>query len=233
MGVAHAGDFAFAQPRLQARHAALLSADRWADLEQIGDFGQFLQSVRTTPLAPLVESFGALSSIDQIEITLRGAFTARTAELASWLPDGWQPAVLWVRALPETPFRRHVRIGEPQGWMADDPALAALLREETAEAEAAPAQSAERWLERWQALWPEESPGLAPVGRHLAAAALPDFGNEAAWPVRRAGLADRLRRAFRQQAFGPGGAFAHLGLVCLELGRLRGNLTARRALLIA
>lgn len=231
------GDFVFAQPRLQARHAAILEPGTWIELEQIADYGQFLQSARQTALASLVHSFGTLSSIDEMEIALRSAFGERVVETASWLPGSWQSAVLWVRALPLLPFRRPVDSQERLEWMRVDPQMKGILSHLETDEESPPdaigsVSGTEGWLRHWRGLWPESVPGLDAVGGLLTAALLPDFGGNAPWRSRRAELREALVRAFRGYAFGPGAAIAHLGLVGLELGRLRGNLSARRATLI-
>lgn len=91
-----------------------------------------------------------------------------------------------------------------------------------------------RWLAGWIARWPstgQESRDhldalIALVGQHLAAfrAASP----ETAWDRRRA-LRERLRLGFRRQPLTAVAVFAYLGLVFLDLERLRGELI-RRAL---
>ncbi|MFP3945046.1 MAG: hypothetical protein ACLFWF_14205, partial [Alphaproteobacteria bacterium] len=200
MAAARSGDFVYAQPRLQARHAAMPGPFLWQEMEQTADFGQFLQSVRTTALGSAVDGFGAASSIDDMEIELRRVFAARIDEMAAWLPEAWQPAMQFVRTLVWLPFYGQGGAPDAPDWMPDDPELAARGGRENEEEEgderrAASGLDTDGWLGRWRALWPHDAPGLMEIGRQLVAAALPDRDGEESWPERRAGLAERLTRA--------------------------------------
>jgi hypothetical protein len=87
------------------------------------------------------------------------------------------------------------------------------------------------WLEHWRALWPG-SPRLA-VGleslarllrRHLGALSL--YSGEASAPLHET-LSRELNHAFRRYSFQPAAAFAHLGLVALDVQKLRDQLLQR------
>jgi hypothetical protein len=82
----------------------------------------------------------------------------------------------------------------------------------------------------WHELWPETPPALAAFDRRVAAhlARFPELALDATWPARQA-LALDLARLFRRHAAGPVAVFAYLGLLALDLERLRADLL-RRAL---
>jgi hypothetical protein len=239
--------FAYAQARLQARHGARPDEQLWRRLASAGDLAGYLDTARRTTLRPWLTGMQAAPSSQAIELLLRQRFRHYVDEVANWLPGRWRETVHWVKRVPDLPALQHLLAGAPSlPWMPEDPALqdfASGTRDERLEAlrrsdcnclvsawqqgTALPAA----WLEQWRRLWPVErgaGAGLAFLGQLLrrysqamatAPGALPEH--------RRRLLVPGLHRAFRRHAFQPAAACAHLGLVALDLERLRGELVTR------
>lgn len=119
-------------------------------------------------------------------------------------------------------FRTH--IDEVARWMPPEwrPALLWLLEL------TAPQATRAAWLVQWRRRWPTPAPGLqrieTAVTSHIQRFAR--GGVRGAWSAREA-LERELRRLFRRSALCPEVAFAYLGLVALDLERLRAELVRR------
>jgi hypothetical protein len=87
------------------------------------------------------------------------------------------------------------------------------------------------WLDQWQKQWPASrrfAAGLVHLGRLLRQYLLqPGGGPAAAGGLPRQQLVAGLNYVFRRHSFEPAAACAHLGLVALDLERLRGELLQR------
>jgi hypothetical protein len=241
--------FAYAQVRLQARHGMRPDERAWRRLESTGEFANYLQVAHTTALRPWVAGLHSGHGAHDIELTLRQQYRRTIDEVAHWMPDAWHGPVDWVRHLPDLPALQHLLTGATApAWMRDDPELrryafdtpearvqalrasdcAALL---TGWQRGEPLHAA--WLEQWQALWPRTTrfaDGLAALARllrrHLGALSLYPQATSAPLHAR---LLRELNTLFRRYSFQPAAAFAHLGLVALDVHKLRAQLL-RRAL---
>jgi hypothetical protein len=87
------------------------------------------------------------------------------------------------------------------------------------------------WLEHWQCQWPASrrfAAGLSYLARllrrYLAEARA---GHVTASDLCRQQLVSGLNHAFRRYSFEPAAACAHLGLIALDLAKLRGELLQR------
>jgi hypothetical protein len=241
--------FAYAQARLQARHAQLLDAGAWGMLEGARDFSPFLESARATSLRRWLTPFNALSTAHEIEGALRLQFRDYVAEISKWVPAPWRAAVLWVLALLDLPAMQHVLEGRAAlAWMRGDASVGRFLDETGSPDLRALRASAwgplarawelgqplrEAWVGEWRLRWPADSgPAEAGLERldaivrlHLSAFA--QHGTpEAAWNARGL-LAAQLAHHFRRQLLRPAAVFTHLLLVALELERLRAELATR------
>jgi hypothetical protein len=234
--------FAYAQARLQARHGARPDEQLWRRLASLADLGGFLDTARRTVLRPWVEGMQVAQSHHTMELLLRQRFRDYADEVAQWLPARWGATLHWIRRLPDLPALQHLLTGGvAQSWMLDDPALQGFATIDMSRRQEAMRQSGSAcllsawqrgtplpaaWIEQWQRLWPTErgrAAGLVYLGRLLHMYAAP-----AALPVhRRTILLPGLNQAFRRYAFQPAAACAHLGLVALDLERLRGELLGR------
>ena len=90
------------------------------------------------------------------------------------------------------------------------------------------------WLDEWKQRWPEASADEQGVMGRIAREfvyhtreLLAQPTEHVSGPALRQPLARRLNRAFRKDAGKIGAAFAHLGLMLLDLERLRGGLVLR------
>jgi len=205
--------FAYAQARMQARFAARPEPAEWQMIETGRDLAQALDAAKRTGLAPFVARLGQGSSRAEIEAGLRAAWAEQVAEVARWVPPKWRAALGWLVLLP------HLGLADAEMPLAL-PGGAALSRE--IEAGAAPGAA-------WQA-------GLAARQPRGGAATLeplaPLFAAYLEGPPRalaeRRRLAGQLERLLRARATQPAAAFAFLGLVALDLERLRGALLLAR-----
>lgn len=240
--------FAFAQARLQARYGDRPSAAVWSHAEASGDLATLLQLVRGTALARWTGRLGEQPRVHFIESRLRAEWQRDVAEVAGWQPPPWQAAVEWLRWLPFLPpLQKLARGGHPQSWMRDDSILGPVVARGPQDRVAAlqhtdlePLAAAFRpdadvtgaWAGHWRSLWPGPRTACEPLdalheatarhAEHLAR--LPD---EARARETTSAFRRRLQLFFRRHPLSPTAAVAYLGLVGLDLARLRGLLAVR------
>jgi hypothetical protein len=241
-------DFAYAQARLQARHGERLQDGDWRTLEAARSLRLHLERARATALRRHCERLDAALSGHALEAVLRREAERAVREVGVWLPPNWRPAVLWLAFLPVLPLLDAALRGEPlPEWAADEPVLAPLVGLEPAaraavlvNSPAAPlvpprGDEASTVADLWVAEWVRRLPGgvggnreigdLIEAVRRAAAGATLAHQEQ---PTRTA--IDRiLARAFRAGAGTALAAIAHLGLLFVDLERLRGGIL-RRAL---
>ena len=203
------GSFAYAQVRLAAGHSRRADAKGWRSLQSGHDLAHFLQLARTTGLAPWVEELNADRDAGSMEESLRRAFRAYVVLVADWVPEPWQAAFLCIGTLVETPA-----LGEDHGGETRLPM---------------------DWLNQWRTKWPRmRRPHRDALEALISIFAthhrlMQDSDPEADGWVLRAQLAESLARSFRRHTEQPAAVLSHLGLIGIDLERLRGALL-RRAL---
>lgn len=195
--------FELAQARSQARHGQRLAEATWRRLGASSSFGHFLEAARGTALRRWVAHLSTASAPAEIEQTLREDWARQVAEVASWVPERWRPAVAWLEAAPAVALGA---AGMPaREWVA-------------------------RFRALWPAAWPAERRALEGwlglLAQHGKAMTADDAAD--GWALR-AALDVSVSRFYRLHAGEPVAAFCHLTLVALDLERLRGALI-RRAL---
>ena len=244
----------YAQARMQARFGARPGAALWRELDSIRDLGAYLDSLQGTPLRGWVTGIDAAGDLHRIESRLRERFRSHIQEVARWMPEPWGLAVRGAARLLDLPARAHLLSGrEPFSWMTQEPGLRALAADagegrpaltpltptESREGRRAgrepdPARVRAAWLAEWEGCWPvrdrESRKAMTTivtvVSRHIERFRL--AGARDGWRLR-AGLEQDLRTLFRKFALQPEACFAYLGLIALDLERLRAQLV-RRAL---
>lgn len=208
--------FAFAQARMQARHANRPGGEDWRRLAASQGVEPLLDAARGTSLEQWVRSVPRNADARSVEAELVAAFRAHVDEVAGWVPDRWASAVRWIQWLPLLP-----RLESSSSAEIESGLIAPLFG----------AGAARAWLERWLELSPrrDELAPLIDAGRsHLRAMAeLRD--QESGWPLRLA-LAKELERVLRRRAVSPAAVFAFLGLGLLEVERLRAAIIVRAAM---
>ena len=188
---------AYAQVRIQARHAARPSEAEWQVIETGRGFTQTLDAVKRTSLASFVARLGSESDIPAIEQGLYAAWGELVTETANWAPLRWRPALNWLKPLP------YLRLGQatfPPGLLSpvetrlltgDDAALAqAWQREFTNRLP----QDQARLEDDVNLIWARYTVGPARSAADTAA------------------LAARLDRTLRRHPQEPSALFAWLGL---------------------
>lgn len=243
----HAARFGYAQARLQARHGARADAQLWRRLASIGDFTSYLQAARRSALRPWVLGIQVSETSHSIELHLRQQFRRYVDEVAEWLPASWGDSVRWVKRLPDLPALQYLMNGEVSpAWMLEDPGLRVfasetitLRLEAMRNSDVNPLLTAwqrgsalpEAWLEQWQRLWPAQpanGSGLTYLARllrqHLQVLHSAPTG---ATEYQRDHVEHRLTLAFRRYSLRPAAACAHLGLIAIDLEKLRGELAFR------
>lgn len=205
-----ASEFAYAQARLQARHAERPDEGLWMRLRATTSYAAFLSAAASTVLRGSIAHLHTSHDARDIERSLHADFRERVDEIASWLPDRWQPATRFVAELPLVPFVLE-KLGRDG---VDRHALVG-------------------WQVRWQTLWPSmpraELRALgalhAALSSHFRDMASADSQSDG-WLLR-AELASQLERLFRAEREQPAPVFCHLALTALDLERLRGALLRR------
>jgi phytoene dehydrogenase-like protein len=200
------GSFPYAQARLQARHAARPGSALWIRLEASRTLGHYLESARGSVLEAWLSGLHAGSGVHEIEPSLRRAFRRYVGQVASWLPERWQPSVAWTAELAELPTRAD-----------QDDALT-------------------EWRRRFHELSPPATPaqrrGLELLADRIEGFRNDLLAAERSQPDADAGEHDRalehaLIRLFRRQTEQPAAALCHLALTALDVERLRGGLVGR------
>ena len=240
--------FAYAGARILARHGLRPTDSDWERLERIGDFGHYLQTARDTGLEPFIRHVGSSADGHEVERALRSAWIRHIREVAGWQPEPWRPALRWLATVTELPVLSHLLTGRPaQDWMRELPLAGAILQRAPrtpqralAHGPASPllqghgpaaAGLRDRTWRHWQQLLPARPRRYHPPLAHLAAALAANLRavaeGEADADLR---LERTLVRTLRRHSREPAAAYAYLGLVALDLQRLRGGLLLRRLL---
>jgi hypothetical protein len=176
----------YAQARLQARYGQRGDEPLWVQIRSARSFSAVLETLRASPLRRWVTAIPADADADEVELRLRVELRACIAEVASWMPDEWHPALLWTTHLVDLPAVARLASGEPPlPWMKRDPVLQqyaeadadarrAALRNGPHQAvvravEAQAAESTARraaladavartvWLDEWRRRWPDRT----------------------------------------------------------------------------
>lgn len=245
-------EFAFAQARIQARLGQRLKPGAWQALEASQGLSHYLHAVRGTSLKPWIRHLTENADSHLIERSLREDWRRQVHELSEWLPTRWRAAVLWVRTLADLPAVVYLlRDGPAWPWMREDPALRKLAvagmdarRLALRAAELAPLGSAPddaitplaAWRVHWQGLCPPlpaQCVGLDKLGQAFTAhvGRMQDEGltlDEAAGQRER--LEQNLVKWLHRYRELPMAIFSYLGLLALDLQRLRGGLVRRAVL---
>ena len=241
--------FAYAQARLQARHGMRPTEQLWRRLASTGDLAGFLQQAQQSTLRPWVLGMQATQTSHTLELSLQQHFRHYIDAVASWLPLNWGVVVRSVKRLLDLPVLQYLLRGEAVPlWLLEDAGLRPFTSENPATRLEAILNSDydylaiawqrgdplyKAWLEQWQQQWPASRrfvAGLTYLARLLREYLADPRGEAAAaGGLQRQRLVAGLKLAFRRYSFEPAAACAHLGLVALDLEKLRGELL-RRAL---
>lgn len=243
--------FSYVQSRLQARHGQRLDESAWRLLETTDDFASYLQAARSSFFETWIYHLSEGADIHQVERSLRQDWSAYCRDIAGWLPPPWRPSIEWTATLAYLPTLAHLARAEPVWrWMRDDAELAPFVerhREAREQALAASrygglaraiadgADPMSAWVEAWLALAPSDPASVrerlqtfAEVIRSGLSGV--DEGVEPLADRRRPALRENLTRLFRQFSGTAVAAFAHLGLIALDVERLRAGLVLRLVL---
>ncbi len=239
----------YAQARLQARFGERPDESLWRRLVDARGAAALIEIARASGLRRWIAGIDASSDHHWIEISLRARWRECVAETASWMPERWQPAVLWTAVLADLPALCRLARGEaPLEWMRRDPVLGPYAGAKDDERQAKLRQEA---LAFAGAAWPER--GAAPTGEPFESKVRRAWRDEwrRRWPNRgdaqalenlsglmestfvepmasgRHAFLRRLRVQFRRSTLRPGAAFAFLAFCALDIERLRAELLAR------
>ena len=123
-----AGSLEYAHARIWARHGQRPDGALWRRSETTREFAAVLELARGSALAGWLEGIAPGAGVHAVEAALRRHWRERVAEVASWMPAAWQPAIAWCGVLVDLPALQHLaRGGAPADWMASDQRLCALL----------------------------------------------------------------------------------------------------------
>jgi hypothetical protein len=243
------GTFAYAQARLQARLGMRAAP---ADLQRARaarDLAALLQLLRSTPQGRYVARLAPGAPVHELERRLRAEWCVLVDEVARWQPEGWRPALHWLRWLPYLPaLQKLARGGRAPAWTREDPVVGRIVATEPGTRSGAlletplqPLQAAlaaegdisAAWFTHWRRLWPASSnAGLEAIVRAvqgvdtLLRAAPPSAATEELTGT----LSRRLLSVFRRHPLSPATAVAYLGLEGIDLLALRGAIVGRAAL---
>ena len=241
--------FGYAQARLHACLARLPSESDWERLAATRTLASFLEEARVGVFGGWVKGLSAHSRPRDLERGVRELGLEQIERLAHWVPPPWRSAVAWTAWLPWLPLIESLSRGEtpPAVLAQENPSALSRAPPETLvhgltddagwRELVGPMEAAgvgERWRSGWRARWPgigsDARARLEALARlieqHLATfrASRP----ESAWETRRL-LRAALRLSFHRNPLQPAAVFVYLGILWLDLERLRGELV-RRAL---
>lgn len=240
--------FAYVQARLQARHGLRPLESTWRRLDASYSLEHYLQATRHTSLRPWVVRLPGKPDVHSIERTLREDWIRYIHSIAAWQPRPWQAAVSWITLLVNLPAFAHLVQGLPAPpWMQDDVELHPVSRADARSrfeamhgSEFAPLLSVsnreldswEGWRAHWHTLLPSTGKRIRTGLKRLERAI-----EEHLLEVEQRGKEDpdqpqnllsaELVRLFRAYAQTPVAVFSHLGIVALDLERLRAALVLR------
>ncbi len=237
-------EFAYAQARIGARHGERLRDADWKALESAQSLSRYLELARTTALKQFLGQVSPDISTHAVERVLRREAALYAMEVAAWAPQRWRPAFAWIAALPLVPLLGETGEGAwSSAWMAGDstPGPLSELGPDAPDAiiwrlarlvdgGPPPPEVGRRWLRRWRALWPKGDPGVADLGRLVSAslrALTPVDELQQGGGSFRFEFARTLTRFFRSHVTSPIALVCHVGLVLVDIERLRGGLVRR------
>jgi hypothetical protein len=244
------GSIEYAQARLSARYGQRPDELAWRRIEHVRSFAGVLDVARTSALRVYMAGIGPTSTAHEIEALLRGQWRGLVADVARWMPEAWQAAVMWCAVAADLSVVVHLaRGGATLPWMQNDLVFRDLCEGEAAGSGTAPiggplAPLAAAWSEpgRIGNLWRDEwrrrmparhtdAPLLVDLFAHVMNLHLGAFRDPSVrdgWPLRQT-LQARLVLLFRRAMLDPAAAFLFLALAALDLERLRGELLRRAA----
>ncbi len=243
----YASQFAYTQARLQARHGMRPAEQTWHRLAATGDLASYLQIARHTPIKDWVTSIHPASTNHEIETRLRQLFTDYVDEVARWQPVLWQSAFSWCKNLPLLPALRHLLAGEPvPDWLRHDTQLKLYTSENQelriqalqtskfspiVEAWGKNVEPVNAWLMHWKHLWPKTTQQQKQSLEHLTrifTQYLESLSSNQRYQAKSVvDIHTSLKMSFRYFAFQPAAAFAHIGLIALDIQQLRADLLVR------
>jgi hypothetical protein len=237
-----AGDLDYAQARLYARFGERPDELAWRSIEPIRGLPAFLDAARGLPFRRWIEAVAASSTPHEIEAGLVSRRRALVAEVARWMPEAWQAAVVWAGIVADLPVLEHIsRNDEVLPWMRDDRLYGDLCADGARRPASGPfLPLAVGWgrpdglFPAWRAEWMQRIPSAAPfpnllgeLARTLAVQRVFPGTVPVDTATRRGSLAARLVMLFRRATGDPAAAFIFLALSGLDLERLRGELLRR------
>ena len=245
-----AGSLEYAQARLSSRYGERPDEAAWMRIEHVRALPALLDAIRATSLGRWTPGIGTHSTPHEIDRALRARWRGLAAEVASWMPVEWEPAVRWCAVVVDLPLLQHLaRGGAAPEWMREDAFYADVLGRGSTRAATPPPGSAiaplaaawgephrigDHWLAHWRRQLPAArgfDPALIEALVGALRAHLAGFRDRTlvdGWPLRRA-FERELALQFRRAILDPAAAFVYLALAALDAERLRGEL-ARRAL---
>lgn len=237
--------FRYVQARLQSRHGDRADDLVWRRLQSNGDLANYLQAAQQTTLRRWVTGLHSTHSSHEIEHLLRRHYRDYVDEVAHWLPTCWIGTIQLIKRIPDLPALQHLMTGETiPAWMLDDPELSTFASENLGTRMEAIQNSelawlaegwqqdhalVDTWLDYWRSKWPR-APRLTGGLDHLARLMQEHIHaqQESAAGDQRATLIRKFTAVLRRYSFQPAAAVAHLGLVAMDLEKLRGDLVSRQ-----
>jgi hypothetical protein len=240
--------YAYSQARLQARYGARPSSADWSLVAATGDLGALLLVLRGSSLGHWTVSLGDRPRVHEIERRLREQWLCDVDEVAGWQPGPWRDGVHWLRWIVYLPaLQKIARGGRPPTWMRVEPVLAHIVAREPRDRSSAlqgtalaplaagfgePADTVGAWTRRWRQLWPSQQAARRPLELLLREAARTRYRLSELPAATRSNedlkrLERRLELAFRRNPLSPTAAAAYLGLLALDMRRIRGALATR------
>ncbi len=240
--------FAYSQARLQARYGARPTSATWSLVAATADLGALLQVLRGSPVGRWTSRLGNRPGVHEIERRLRDEWRRDVAEIAAWQPESWREGIRWMQWIAYLPaLQKLARGGRAPEWARDDPVLGPIVARAPADRATAlrhselapiaegfspPHDTLGAWVRHWRALWPVRAAGRRPLdgivndvgrlGGQLSGLPADSRTNDALRPFER-----RLELRFRRNPLTPIATIAYLGLLALDLRRVRGALATR------
>lgn len=236
----------YIQARLQARLANFADEKDWVVLNTLTDISTYMEQLKHSILAPYWLAIDEDSTSYEIERRLRMLWHNAIDEINIWLPKSYIPILNWYHILPYLPFLKPLLEAEeePFEWMQEDVWLKPYLKDSQLIShdwyifqksdDLSKTKLYQLWLEQWQNLWlslfPQQKREALVLGKHIVAIYQGRLSSQYLQQARSEHYQNYqviLRRFFHQNLLKPIIIFAYLGLIALDLYRLRAELLER------
>lgn len=208
--------------KLQAKLSSLASDRDWYLLDGLEDVSSYMQGIKQGSLHNYFIHFSDNLSGHEVEQLIRERWHAEINNLT--LPKKYQAALEWIRFLFYLDFIDYKLNNEPLAWMEKDSFLNNINNFDLFDNKE---NNNAIWLEHWQKLWPNDTSKAKKLGQLLLSIYTSDLTQLEALKNHYKTLREKLISYFHHNILHALTIFAYLGLIALDLYKLRAEVLQR------